>query len=285
LLLTNVLPNQGNGDYRLHVYADDPDGHTVLLGSRRILGKNASSTQPFGAIDTPRQGETVSGTIVDFGWALTPQPESIATDGSTIHVLIDGGVVGTVDYNHFRSDVSTLFPGLANSNGPVGFRMIDTTQLSEGIHTIAWQVTDSAGAVAGIGSRFFSVTNSGLAVVASEAIGWNTSTVDQLQKAETDDDRVLGAKLLDRFELNLEARRSTPAALEIGQACAARYEGYLVVDGEMRPLPAGAALEERGVFTWQPGAGFNGTYELLFLRTECSGARERLPVRVAVGPR
>jgi hypothetical protein len=161
LLLTNMLPHHGNGTFRLHAVAEDAEGNTTELGTRMIVAANDAATAPFGAIDTPGQGEIVSGAAyVNFGWALTPQPKSIPLDGSTIHVLIDGVDSGTVKYNNFRDDVSTLFPGLANSSGPVGFFVLDTTRLADGVHTIAWVVTDSAGAPAGIGSRFFTVRNS-----------------------------------------------------------------------------------------------------------------------------
>ena len=46
-----------------------------------------------------------------------------------------------------------------NSNGAVGFRTIDTTALANGLHTIVWTVTDSGGVTAGIGSRYFRVSN------------------------------------------------------------------------------------------------------------------------------
>ena len=66
---------------------------------------------------------------------------------------------GTVTYNLFRPDVSGLFPGLANTGGPVGYRMIDTTALAEGHHTVSWTVTDSLGSTSGLGSRYFTVAN------------------------------------------------------------------------------------------------------------------------------
>jgi hypothetical protein len=37
--------------------------------------------------------------------------------------------------------------------------VIDTTKLANGLHTISWLVTDSAGVSEGIGSRFFTVNN------------------------------------------------------------------------------------------------------------------------------
>jgi hypothetical protein len=161
LLLTNMLPGQGNGTYTLHAYADDANGQSTRLGTRTITCANATSTRPFGAIDTPEQGATVSGTYVNFGWALTPQPKIIPTDGSTITVYVDGVAMGHPSYNHFRSDIAALFPGLANSNGAVGAFHLDTTLLSNGLHTISWVVTDSAGASEGIGSRYFVVQNDG----------------------------------------------------------------------------------------------------------------------------
>jgi hypothetical protein len=162
LLLTNMLPNQGNGTYRLHAYADDGDGHSTLLGTRTITCSNATATRPFGALDTPQQGETISGSAyVNFGWALTPRPKAIPMDGSTITVFVDGIAMGHPAYNNFRSDIAALFPGLANSNGAVGLFYLDTTKLSNGLHTISWVVTDSGNASEGIGSRYFVVQNGG----------------------------------------------------------------------------------------------------------------------------
>jgi len=165
LMLTNGLPNNGsptglgNGTYTLHAIATSIDGKTFELGTKTINCDNGDATIPFGAIDTPGQGETVSGTIVNFGWALTPQPYSIPTDGSTITVTVDGVTLGHPVYNQYRSDIATGFPGYANANGAVGYFSIDTTTLSNGIHTIGWLVYDNNGKGAGIGSRFFWVQN------------------------------------------------------------------------------------------------------------------------------
>ena len=158
-VLTNMLPGQGNGTFRLYAYIDDVDGHTTVLGPRSFTSSNVNVVVPFGAIDTPGQGETVSGTIVNFGWALTPQPNLIPPDGSTIDVLIDGVVVGHPTYGQARADIAALFPGYQNSTAAVGYFIIDTTQYDNGVHTIAWVVRDGAGNAAGIGSRYFRIQN------------------------------------------------------------------------------------------------------------------------------
>ena len=43
MVLTNMLPNQGNGTYVFHIWIEDREGNTVLLGSRTMTCDNASS--------------------------------------------------------------------------------------------------------------------------------------------------------------------------------------------------------------------------------------------------
>ena len=62
-------------------------------------------------------------------------------------------------YNQYRADIATTFPGLANSNGAIGFFYLDTTKLANGVHTISWVVYDNQGRGDGIGSRYFNVQN------------------------------------------------------------------------------------------------------------------------------
>jgi hypothetical protein len=162
MMLTYGLPALGNGVYRIHAIAYDKEGNSVELGAKTITCDNAHATKPFGTIDVPGQGGTVSGSsYVNFGWALTPQPKTIPTDGSTIWVTINGEFLGHPVYNNYRADIATSFPGYANSNGAVGYYYIDTTNYANGVHTIGWFVTDSDGSADGIGSRFFTVLNTG----------------------------------------------------------------------------------------------------------------------------
>jgi uncharacterized repeat protein (TIGR01451 family) len=164
-ILTNELPNSngqagtGNGTYHLHVLVTDNANTVADIGSTTITVNNAGSALPFGTIDTPTQGGTVSGTIVNFGWVLTPQPNLIPIDGSTIRVFIDNVAVGHPVYNNYRTDIATLFPDYQNSQGAVGYYYIDTTQLTNGLHTISWVARDSAGNAQGLGSRYFNVQN------------------------------------------------------------------------------------------------------------------------------
>ena len=159
MVLTNMLPNQGNGAFTFHAYATNYAGQTTLLGSRTVTVANATSAAPFGSIDTPGQGETVSGVVVNFGWALAKPGRTIPFDGSTIDVYVDNVMVGHPTYNQFRADIAAVFPGLTNSNGAVGYFVLDTRTLADGVHTIAWIIRDDAGQASGVGSRYFTVRN------------------------------------------------------------------------------------------------------------------------------
>ena len=158
VILTNALPNGGNGTFNFYVLIAD-QFHITWLGPRTVTADNAHSPQPFGAIDTPGPGQTVSGAILVQGWMLTPGTAMIPTDGSTIDVIVDDAIVGHPTYNLFRPDVQALFPAYTNSNGAGASFNLDTRTLSNGMHTIAWVVRDNAGHASGIGSRFFTVSN------------------------------------------------------------------------------------------------------------------------------
>src|SRR2546429_37852 len=75
-----------------------------------------------------------------------------------------------------RSTIASVFPGLSNSNGAVGYFYIDTTTLSNGVHTLAWVVYDNAGRGDGIGSRYFTVFNSGGGGVAAQQASPSTQS-------------------------------------------------------------------------------------------------------------
>jgi hypothetical protein len=360
LMLSNMLPNVpdklgygGQGPLTLYAIATDVEGKTTLLGRSqgdstptRITMANASIGKPFGAIDTPGQGQTVSGPLANFGWVLTRDTDTVVgngdvqvpTDGSTIGVFLDGVKVGQVTYNQCRGDVGnpvpaglycnddvanifgnptpqptfgtrtvnpTVYRNLDVGRAAIGSFDIDTTTLANGMHTIAWGVTDSAGRVEGIGSRFFTVLNSGADVAARPAAGDVTSSTADLDAARIAPAMARGAAAdLDALAVStapvsgrtgfdsgapLEAvpadadgvRRIRVAELgRVELACGPVDRGYLVANGTLRDLPPGSHLETvTGTFTWAPGPGYVGTYRLVFLR-----GGEQVPVEVTIAP-
>ncbi|HLP47137.1 MAG TPA: hypothetical protein VK469_14385, partial [Candidatus Kapabacteria bacterium] len=242
------------------------------LGSKTITIDNDHAVKPFGAIDTPIQGGTASGKkFINNGWVITPQPNMIPEDGSTIDVVIDGVVKGHPKYNIYRWDIAWFFPRYANSDGAAGYYYIDTTKLKNGLHTIAWLVTDSAGNSDGIGSRYFTVQNSGTGDMAIKSFdqtflkgGWQPQPI----KAGS----LIEIKELERVEINLSDE----------EVC----EGYLVVGDQLRELPVGSTLDrENSIFYWQPGPGFVGEYRFAFIGKKDDGQYTGKHILVYIKPK
>jgi hypothetical protein len=83
--------------------------------------------------------------------------------GGTVRVLLDSAFMGTTPQAWVsRPDLLALFPEseYAGVRNALGVWTMDTTALSNGVHSIAWVVTGTNGETDGIGSRFFSVANS-----------------------------------------------------------------------------------------------------------------------------
>ena len=298
MMLTNLFPNQGNGPFTLYAFAYDGSGHRILLGQKNIICDNANRTKPFGTIDTPKQGGIISGdAYVNFGWALTPQPKYIPTDGSTILVWVDGVPLGNPVYGNYREDIATKFPGYANSDGAVGYYFLDTTQYTNGVHKISWSVEDNMGDRDGIGGRKFEIYNVGGAVAGMDTFQYVEDLAGHLTVEI--EGYVLGWNswlLSGERGLALESPRvkqddKGKSAAWITMEEADRLELHLVGEGGERfigwgrsgsgALPEGSTLdEENGVFYWMPPAGFLGEHVLHFSATD--GQWRSRPVAVVV---
>jgi hypothetical protein len=284
MMLTNFLPNGGNGTFKFYAYAEDGSGHDVLLGTKTITCDNAHAVKPFGAIDTPKQGGEASGSSFrNFGWVLTPMPNKIPVNGSTIFVYIDGLSLGNPNYNLSRPDVTALFPGYANSSGPGAYFDFDTTTYSNGIHTIQWVATDNAGNADGIGSRYFSIQNlagrpahhaehrsgyhrlpalSQIPIDYSGPVGIIKGHRKDVEPQQIYPDAKgiinYAIKELERIEIRLFPDN-------MGAPLSMSWVGYQLVGSQLRPLPIGSTLDiDKGVFYWQSGPGFFGIYQLIF---------------------
>jgi hypothetical protein len=309
MLLTNFLPAGGNGAYLLRAQAVDAEGGTAWLGTKSIVCANAQGQKPFGTIDTPIPGGAIMGTgYVNFGWALTPLPYRIPTDGSTLTVWVDGlPLAGHPSYGHYRSDIAGLFPGYLNSAGAVGFSILDTTAFSDGVHTLAWSVLDEAGRADGIGSRYFTIENGGstpkgASVVSgvqsgleSEAAdlsaiprefaspirfrtGFDPRTSPEILYPDPDGTLRLTVKELDRLELDLRE------FFRPGNLVEGVFSGNLLLKDDLRPLPIGSRLDSRrGLFQWLPGPGFMGKYSFVFF-SRSAGIVVQRRVEVTIAP-
>ncbi|MCP5052313.1 MAG: hypothetical protein GY940_34415 [bacterium] len=308
MLLTNFLPAGGNGTFVLHAVATDLVGISITLGTKTIQCDNANAVKPFGAIDTPTQGGSASGTgFVNFGWTLTPQPNTIPVDGSTITVWVDGVALGNPVYNKYRGDIAALFPNYNNSNGAIGYFYLDTTGYTNSVHTIQWTVKDDAGNFDGIGSRYFTINNNQnrgqsqtqsmhdmdvrihdipLDTMSSLNVktGYNPEHFNKEKRYRLDEYEPARIEIeipeLGRVELHLIDETGEE---EIEQGVS--FMGYQWMGNGLRPLPIGSYLDKsRGIFYWQSGVAFLGDDHLVFIKTDGVGNRTRHEVTVTIKP-
>ncbi|UCH92275.1 MAG: hypothetical protein JSV88_18530, partial [Candidatus Aminicenantes bacterium] len=304
MLLTNYnMPNQGNGPVTLIALTTDSNGAQTTLGSKTITLDNAHAVKPFGAIDTPAQGGTASGpNYINWGWALTPLPNTIPFDGSTINVYVDGINLGHPVYNLYREDIAGYFPGYNNSSGAVGYFFLDTTGYAEGVHTIAWSVTDDAGNSEGMGSRYFIIRQAsnqdGTAAIKqrksinpNQAIKRSFILTDTLSPVKTrkgfltdapmktlfpDENGMIRVEIreLDRIEIHLEAEADS-----IPNTFNTQSPAFSLLS----PQPVGSFFDrDKGIFYWLPGPGIKGTFELEFIITGIYGEASRKIIQVTI---
>jgi len=308
MMLTNFLPNGGNGTYVIHALATDIVGKTTDLGAKTIYCDNDNAVKPFGAIDTPTQGGTASGnSFVNWGWVLTPQPNSIPTDGSTINVWVDGVNIGHPYYNKYRADLAQLFPGYANSNGAAGYFYLDTTGYSDGLHSIQWTAKDSGNNSDGIGSRYFQISNNRSGATSSSSLPLASAlpksircSADQIKSLPVNN--ISPIRFVQGYDQDFEPKFATldgnglsriqvkeTERVEIHltqeQSNEKVFEGYLMVGNRFMSLPVGSTLNSKsGVYSWNPGPGFLGKYHLVFVGTDSNGSMNRRDVLIEITP-
>ena len=291
LLLTNVLPHVplgqgvgGQGTFTLYAHAVDQEGQYTSLGAKTVTLDNANATTPFGAIDTPSQGGTVTTNVsVNFGWAMARGTRCIDTTSTSAYQVVIDGVPRTLRPNGSatnwvpglsRTNLVASFPALCNTTTALAAYYIDASELGlgPGVHTIAWLVTDTAGHASGIGSRFFS-----LAVGASQMTSNVMAEAGRQTAAErpaAPRPRPSSGRVSAMVGFGEERFSLVPPGTEIELPATQRLvldldgaveDGNQQVLGALRPLPAGSTLEAAaGRFYWQPPVGFLGRFTLIF---------------------
>ncbi|MGB7220384.1 MAG: hypothetical protein WBD07_16420, partial [Vicinamibacterales bacterium] len=189
-------------------------------------------------------------------------------------------------------DIATAFPGFTNSGLAGGTATLDTMTLGDGTHQISWSVTDTCGRQTWIGSRFVTVRNASAALTTVSSTAWIAPPSLSLASVNRDpisvqvgtDARRLAYPNAAGLRI-VEARPGDYIAVQLPAISGAVYSGLQAANGVWRALPLGSTLETAaGRFTWDPAAGFLGSYELVFIATTGDGASQTVRVRVIVGP-
>ncbi len=111
----------------------------ALVAAAACFLARGASAQPFGAIDTPTDGQTVSGIVRVSGFVLDMHAVS------NIDLLVDGDLVNSAQMNLPRVDVLEIFPTYAGSPTaqPGYITSFLAGNFSDGPHSVAIRVTES----------------------------------------------------------------------------------------------------------------------------------------------
>lgn len=153
-----------------HTTAPSGEPAKAILGARTIVVDNTRNQPPLGGLDSPRDPETagvqdyLSGVYPVVGWALDDRGvrQTVGADGrvrADVEVLVDGRVVGQALYPLPRPDIANAFPDVPAAAWS-GFQLnLDTTRLTNGMHTLAVRVWDTDGASRIVAERAVFVDN------------------------------------------------------------------------------------------------------------------------------
>ncbi|MCP4217481.1 MAG: hypothetical protein GY765_22765, partial [bacterium] len=297
MLLTNTLPNEGNGDFYIKAVAVDITGNEVLLGTHLISVDNEHAVKPFGAIESPEKSSEISGfEYINTAWVVTYEPNMIPTDGSTIKGWIDG--VPLKDHPFYNMENRTVlekFPTVNNAEGASGYYVLDTTEYTNGSHNVTWSASDTNGNLAAVGSRYFDILNAeneidirsgGLPAPACTPVlspvnfrkGYDINTA--YEAVEPDSEGVITVTVKEDERLEIDLIIDEKEAQNIN-----RYYGYMLQGGEHKILPVGSTLNGNGMFYWQPGAGFVGEYTLVFIARSSECEKSKKTIKVIIEPK
>ncbi len=147
--------NYSNGSHKLYVRITDVTGCCYFLAPRTIRVDNAKNQPPFGVLDVPIPDSSVhaNGVLAVAGWALDDRRVE------HVDVFIDGLLEREAVIGVNRPDVAAYYPNVpdATSSGFVIF--IDSTRLTNGVHTLTVKATDDQGQQGLLATRRFQVFN------------------------------------------------------------------------------------------------------------------------------
>ena len=144
-----------DGAHTLFVRVTFSDSTVEDYGLRSINVDNDYNQAPFGELELPGSNQPMNGVFPITGWAL--DDESI----DYVEIMVDGLAMGNAVTGIHRPDVAHRFPSDPDAEDAGFVRMLNTTDLNNGIHVIAVRVVDNEGASRVIGRRFVQTFNTG----------------------------------------------------------------------------------------------------------------------------
>ena len=147
--------NYSNGTHTIFTRITDVTGCCYFLAPRVIRIDNARNQAPFGNLDYPEPDSSVSanGVLSVVGWALDDR----AVDH--VEVLIDGLQERQAVTGIYRPDVAAYYPDAPGALVSGFLLNLDSTRLTNGVHTVTVKAVDNQGQVGLLGNRRIQVFN------------------------------------------------------------------------------------------------------------------------------
>jgi hypothetical protein len=155
-----------DGNHTLFLRVTYVDMTTEDFGTTTVTVDNAFNQAPFGELELPGVNQPMNGVFPVTGWALD--------DGSVamVEVLVDGLVVGHANSGIHRPDIAHRFPSHPDAEFSGFVRMLNTTVLPNGLHTVAIRLVDDEGASRVLGRRFVQTFNTGYNLPPFGGLDW-----------------------------------------------------------------------------------------------------------------
>lgn len=136
-----------DGEHSLHLVVTDGNDSQTIIGRRNIVFDSSLNPGPVGYLEKPQASEIISGAYPVQGWAY----DDDLID--RVDVYLDGAVVSGARIGERRPDIFHVFPSIPETIYSGFIFYMDTTNYSNGFHTLDVQAVDKLGARRLLGSR------------------------------------------------------------------------------------------------------------------------------------
>jgi hypothetical protein len=147
--------NYSNGFHTLFVRITDVTGCCYFLAARTIRIDNSKNQAPFGAVDFPKPEGSVqaNGVLEVAGWALDDRIVD------HVDILVDGLLERQAVTGIYRPDVAAMYPDKPGALVAGYILNLDSTRMTNGVHTITVRAVDDQGLQGLLGVRRIQVFN------------------------------------------------------------------------------------------------------------------------------
>jgi hypothetical protein len=158
-----------SGDHTLFIRVTFSDASVQDFGDRSFTVDGTLNQAPIGELELPGEGQPMNGVFPVTGWALD--------DGSIedVEILIDGLVVGGAETGIHRPDIAHRYPWRPDAEHAGFVRMLNTSEIVNGVHMISVRLRDDEGATRVVGRRYVQTFNVGYNLPPFGGIDWPIS--------------------------------------------------------------------------------------------------------------